>query len=195
MSPHTASRLYSNYQRMASCAGYQVPTTDTEISKTTQPSTAVSSVLTTRPWPIRRKGTDNKHYDDVIMTMLASQITSLMVVYSIVYSGVNQRKHQSSASLAFVREFTGDRWISRTNGQLRGKCFHLMTSSWSVVSHTRHNSETILGRCIKTHTMDMLWEKFQWILPLYMKPISFQSKASVVCSVATVVFIDFAWRN
>ena len=44
------------------------------------------------------------HYDDVIMTMLASQITSLMVVYSIVYSGINQRKHQSSASLAFVRE-------------------------------------------------------------------------------------------
>ena len=38
------------------------------------------------------------------MTMLASQITSLTVVYSIVYSGINQRKHQSSASLAFVRE-------------------------------------------------------------------------------------------
>ena len=38
------------------------------------------------------------------MTMLASQITSLTVVYSIFYSGVNQRKHQSSASLAFVRE-------------------------------------------------------------------------------------------
>ena len=72
-----------------------------------------------------------KHSDDVIMTMLASQITSLTVVYSIVYSDVNQRKHQSSASLAFVREFTGDRWISRTNGQLRGKCFHLMTSSWT----------------------------------------------------------------
>ena len=45
-----------------------------------------------------------KHYDDVIMTMLASQITSLTVVYSIVYSGVNKKKHQSSASLAFVRE-------------------------------------------------------------------------------------------
>ena len=28
------------------------------------------------------------------------------------------------------REFTGDRWIPRTNGQQRGKCFHLMTSSW-----------------------------------------------------------------
>ena len=44
------------------------------------------------------------HYDDVIMTMLASQITSLTVVYSIVYSGVDQSKHQSSASLAFVQE-------------------------------------------------------------------------------------------
>ena len=30
-------------------------------------------------------------------------------------------------------EFTGDRWIPRTNGQLRGKCFHLMTSSWYCV--------------------------------------------------------------
>ena len=30
------------------------------------------------------------------------------------------------------------------------------------------------------HTMDLLWEKFQWILPLYKKPINFQSKASNV---------------
>ena len=43
------------------------------------------------------------HSDDVIMGMIASQITSLTVVYSIVYSDVDQRKHQSSASLAFVR--------------------------------------------------------------------------------------------
>ena len=45
------------------------------------------------------------------------------------------------------------------------------------------------------HTMDMLWEKFQWILPLYMKPISFQSKASVVCSVTAAVFIDFCLKK
>ena len=37
------------------------------------------------------------------MTTMASQITSLMVVYSTVYSGADQRKYQSSASLAFVR--------------------------------------------------------------------------------------------
>ena len=34
---------------------------------------------------------------------MASQITSLMIVYSTVYSGADPRQHQSSASLAFVR--------------------------------------------------------------------------------------------
>ena len=43
--------------------------------------------------------------------------------------------------------------------------------------------------------MDLLWEKFQWILPLYMKPISFQSKASVVCSVTAAIFIDFCLKK
>ena len=58
------------------------------------------------------------------MTTMTSQITSLTIVYSTVYSDADQRKHQSSASLAFV-------WgIPRTKGQLRGKFFHLMTSSW-----------------------------------------------------------------
>ena len=41
--------------------------------------------------------------NDVIMGAIASQITSLTIVYSIVYSDADQRKHQSSASLAFVR--------------------------------------------------------------------------------------------
>ena len=43
------------------------------------------------------------HYNDVIMGTIASQITSLTIVYSTVYSDADQRKHQSSASLAFVR--------------------------------------------------------------------------------------------
>ena len=69
------------------------------------------------------------HYDDGIMTTMESQITSLTVVYSTVYSDADQRKHQSSASLAFVWGIHRDRWIPCTKGQLRGKCFHLMTSS------------------------------------------------------------------
>ena len=43
------------------------------------------------------------HYNDVIMGKIASQITSLTIVFSTVYSDADQRKHQSSASLAFVR--------------------------------------------------------------------------------------------
>ena len=63
------------------------------------------------------------HYSDVMRSMMVSQITSLMIVYSTVYSGADQRKHQNSASLAFVW------WIPCTKGQLCRKCFHLMNSS------------------------------------------------------------------
>ena len=42
------------------------------------------------------------HYGDVIMTTIASQITSLTIVYPTLYSGADQSKDQSSASLAFV---------------------------------------------------------------------------------------------
>ena len=42
-------------------------------------------------------------YIYVIMGAVASQFTSLTIVYSTVYSGTDQRNHQSSASLAIVR--------------------------------------------------------------------------------------------
>ena len=41
------------------------------------------------------------HYNDVTMSLMASQITSLTIVYSTVYSGADQRKLQSSASPAY----------------------------------------------------------------------------------------------
>ena len=50
-----------------------------------------------------------QHYSDVIMSRMASQITSLTIVYSTIYSGADQRKHQSSASPAFVRGV--HRWL------------------------------------------------------------------------------------
>ena len=43
------------------------------------------------------------HYNDVIMSAMVSQITSLTIVCSTVYSGADQRKHQNIASLAFVQ--------------------------------------------------------------------------------------------
>ena len=52
---------------------------------------------------VKENATVTGHYNDVIMRAMAYQTTSLTIVYPIVYSGTNQRKHQSSASLAFVR--------------------------------------------------------------------------------------------
>ena len=48
------------------------------------------------------------------MSSIVSQITGVFIystIYSTVCSGTDQRKHQSSVSLAFVGEFIGDRWI------------------------------------------------------------------------------------
>ena len=49
------------------------------------------------------------HYSDVIRSAMVSQFTSLTIVYSSVYSDPDQRKNQSSASLAFVRGIR--RWL------------------------------------------------------------------------------------
>ena len=43
------------------------------------------------------------HCIDIIMSAMASQITSITIVFSTVYLGADHRKHQSSASLAFMR--------------------------------------------------------------------------------------------
>ena len=47
------------------------------------------------------------------MSAMASQITSLTIVYSTVYKGIDQRKHQSSASLASERGI--HRWLVNTS--------------------------------------------------------------------------------
>ena len=72
------------------------------------------------------------HYSDAMMGTMASQITNLMIVYSTVYSGAGQRKHQSSASSAFV----GGRGDSPVTGEFsaqrasNAENVPLMTSSW-----------------------------------------------------------------
>ena len=48
------------------------------------------------------------HYSDVIMSAMASQITDVFIVCSTDCRGADQSKHQSSASLAFMRGTTSD---------------------------------------------------------------------------------------
>ena len=68
---------------------------------------------------------------------MAPQITSLTILYSIVYSAVDKKKkHQSSASLAFVR------LIRRTNGQQRLNASIL----WRYHVNSRNLSERITIR-------------------------------------------------
>ena len=56
------------------------------------------------PWCIQQYSTrEGAHYIDVMMSAMAPQITSVSIVCSSVCSGADQRKYQSSASLAFVR--------------------------------------------------------------------------------------------
>ena len=63
------------------------------------------------------------HYNGVIMGAMASQITSLTIVYSIVYSGADQIKHQSSASLDFVWGIHRSPVNSPHKGPATGKMF------------------------------------------------------------------------
>ena len=74
------------------------------------------------PWVKDQLGTSMMHYGDVIMGAIASQITSLTIVYSTVYSDADQRKHPHHWSLC--GEFTGDRWK-----MYRLRCFSSLSVS------------------------------------------------------------------
>ena len=91
-----------------------------------------------------------------------------------------------------LQSFVGvvDIWKWLTCGIVVRK-IHVIWMSVVLNKYTNFCIAIIGNATFNWHTMDLLWEKFQWILPLYMKPISFQSKASVVCSVTAAIFIDF----
>ena len=84
------------------------------------------------------------HYCDVIMGAMVSQITSLSIVYSTVHSFADQRKHQSSASLAFVR------WINRWPVNHPDK--------WPVTRKMFAFDDVIMGR-----TPGMMWKDWVWV--------------------------------
>ena len=66
-------------------------------------------ILISKHFRVKQWGVINRlcHNGDIIMGAMASQITSLTFVYSTVYPCADQRKYQSSASVAFVR---GTHW-------------------------------------------------------------------------------------
>ena len=97
------------------------------------------------------------HYGDVITGAIASQITSLTIVYS-VYSDADERKHQSSASLAFVRGIHRGPVNSPHKWPVTRKMFHLMTSSCGLQRLHRLSAGTIItGICNSPSLMACLF--------------------------------------
>ena len=85
------------------------------------------------------------HYNDVIMGAMTSQITSLTIVYSTIYSGAGQRKHQRSPSLVFVQGI--HRWIP---AQIASDAENV--SIWWRHHDLKHHEPSHIWRC-KTLTM------------------------------------------
>ena len=102
------------------------------------------------PWPLHEflwYFTPLHHNSDVIKSLMACQITSIMIVYWTVYSGPDLRKHQSSASLAFVRGI--HRWPvnSPHKRPLIRKIFHLMTSSFYTCYQLEVHDAAMIYEC------------------------------------------------
>ena len=57
------------------------------------------------------------HYNDVIMSAMVSQITSLTIVYTAIYSAQIKENIKAPRHWPLWGEITGDRWIPRTKGQ------------------------------------------------------------------------------
>ena len=102
-----------------------------------------------------------QHHSDVIMTAMASQITSLTVVHSTVYSGADQRKHQSSASQAFVGGI--HRWPvnSPRKGPVARKKFPfddvIMSRGLSVAICSNDIERNFYNEAQPRQTVVMLW--------------------------------------
>ena len=99
--------------------------------------------LTITPSPVHRMNCSQMYlyyYNDIIISPMASQITGVLIIYSTVCAGEDQRKHQSSAPLASVRKI--HRWPVN-----------------SLPAHRANNAEHF----------SILWRRHDdWLSPFYM---------------------------
>ena len=98
---------------------------------------------TIHPHPTPVPHTSAFHYNDIIMSVMTSQTTSFVIVYSTVYSGTDERKHQSSESLAFVQvkgEFTAQMASNTKNVSIWWRHHMLERINYNWHFHTTHGS-------------------------------------------------------
>ena len=128
------------------------------------------------------------HYSDVIMGVMASQITSLTIVYSSVYSSGDQGNIKAPRHWTLCWEFTDDRGIPRTKGQLRGKCFHLMTSSCRFGVGVSINADSLFP---PVPIITMMYEKYHTCLHV----INCFMKSGPLLKIALAISIQTEWRH
>ena len=126
------------------------------------------------------------HYSDVTMGAMAFQISSLPIVYLTVYSGADQRKHQSSAPLAFAR---GIHWWLM-NSPHKWPVTRKMFPSYNVIMMT----SSPMRVC---HALDGIW--FVWRDIFFMQVIDNEfllqtAEMTIWCSLDTKARISWC-RN
>ena len=130
-----------------------------------------------------------KHYSDVIMSVMVSQLTGVSIVYLTVCSGADQRKHQSSVSLAFVREI--QRWPMNSlysihvPGWLQ-KWLNLITAPGSV-SNEPGSVTWLATKYLKTVSWRNHTEKLTTLWP---QNISFWPKINIPSSYLIILMLD-----
>ena len=122
------------------------------------------------------------------MGLIASQITSLTIVYSIIYSDADQRKHQSSASLAFVRGIHRGPVNSPHKWPVTRKMFPfddvimLVDSIWNLqVCNNAHKHQWIV-KITSTWTVFFPWSKQNLFLFYYKGSMNLNSNlVKLIC--------------
>ena len=124
------------------------------------------------------------------MGSMASQITTLTTVYSTVYSGADQRKHQSSASLAFVRGIHRGPVNSPHKWPVTRKIFPfddvIMTRYWNGLSPDKFR----MVNCLSSGKL-----KFQQPMLFPSRVNTSQIRHVFVCFLEQLKKLRIAWRN
>ena len=125
-----------------------------------------------------------RHYSDAIMSAIASQITGVSSVCSNFCSGADQRKHQSIASLTFVRGI--HRWS------------HYLNQSWvNVIWTLRNKLQYNFNQDAKLSYYANAYEYIvcEMAAIFFLWKLSLQALCDIVWWLAPVLPFTCSWRS
>ena len=96
---------------------------------------------------------------------MTSQITSLTIVYSAVYSGADQRKHQSSVTLTFVREIHRGPVNSPHKRSVTRKMFPFDVVIMVFFVKSKQSTHQTIHFSVESLVLKHEWECFEMIRP------------------------------